>query len=113
MRLLGFPKYNVRYNFGKVPDMWSKGIITSFPKPSTSDPRDPMLYRGLTLAPMAYELYRGVLIVRLTVKLDEVEVINEEQYSFRNIQLSEHYKTKQSWCLTGACVLNRMTRYSL
>ena len=77
MRLLGFPKYNVRYNFVKVPDMWSKGIIALFPKPSTSDPRDPMLYRGLTLVPMAYELYHGVLIVRLMVKLDDVEVISD------------------------------------
>jgi len=58
-----------------------------------------MFYRGLTLAPVAYELYRGVLNVRLTVKPDDVEVINDEQYGFRNIQLSEHYKIVFNRCL--------------
>ena len=45
--------FNVCYKIGKVPAMWSKGIITPIPKSSTSDPRDPMSYRGLTLAPVA------------------------------------------------------------
>ena len=88
MRLLVFPKYNVRYKFGKAPDMWSKGIMTPFPKPSTSDPRGPMFYRCLTLAPVAYELYRGVLNVQLTVKLDYVEVMNNtvsETFNYLNI----------------------------
>ena len=53
--------FNVFYKFGKVPALWSKGIITQIPKSSMSDPRVPMSYRGLTLAPVAYKLYCGVL----------------------------------------------------
>jgi hypothetical protein len=53
--------FNICYNVGKVPAMWSMGIITPIPKSSTSDPRDPVSCRGLTLAPMAYKLYWGVL----------------------------------------------------
>ena len=75
--------FNICYNFGKVPAMWSKGIITPIPKSSTSDPRDPMSYRDLTLAPVAYKLYCGVLNARLTVELYDMEVINDEQNGFR------------------------------
>jgi hypothetical protein len=63
--------------------MWSKGIITPIPKSSTSDPRDPMSYRDLTLASVAYKLYCGVLNARLTVELYDMEVINDEQNGFR------------------------------
>jgi hypothetical protein len=60
--------FNICYNSGKVPAMWSKGIITPIPKSSTSDPRDPLSYRGITLAPTSYKIYCGVLNSRLTVK---------------------------------------------
>ncbi|CAG2253657.1 unnamed protein product [Mytilus edulis] len=39
--------FNICFDSGKVPAMWSKGIITPIPKSSTSDPRDPLSYRGL------------------------------------------------------------------
>jgi hypothetical protein len=44
---------------------------------------------GLTLAPVAYILYRGVLSALVTVKLDDMEVIDDKQYGFSNIQLSK------------------------
>ncbi|CAG2213498.1 unnamed protein product [Mytilus edulis] len=37
--------FNICFDSGKVPAMWSKGIITPIPKSSTSDPRDPLSYR--------------------------------------------------------------------
>ncbi|CAG2215607.1 unnamed protein product [Mytilus edulis] len=75
--------FNICYNSGKVPAMWNKCIITPIPKSSTADPRDPMSYRGISLAPVAYKLYCGVLNARLTGKLTELEVINDEQNGFR------------------------------
>ncbi|CAG2245923.1 unnamed protein product [Mytilus edulis] len=52
-------------------------------KSSTADPRDPMAYRGITLAPVSYKLYCGVLNSRLTVKLDELNFLHDEQNGFR------------------------------
>jgi hypothetical protein len=75
--------FNICYNSGKVPTMWSKGIITPIPKSSTFDPRDPLSYRGITLAPTSYKIYCGVLNSRLTVKLDDLEYLNDEQNGFR------------------------------
>ena len=58
-------------------------MITPIPKSSTSDPHDPMSYRGITLAPSSYKLYCGVLNARLTSKLDDLDCLNDEQNGFR------------------------------
>ncbi|XP_071123605.1 uncharacterized protein [Mytilus edulis] len=76
--------FNICYNTGMIPELWSRGIITPIPKSSTSDPRDPMSYRGITLAPTSYKLYCGVLNSRLTVKLDDLNFIHDEQNGFRS-----------------------------
>ncbi|CAG2233157.1 unnamed protein product [Mytilus edulis] len=75
--------FNICFDSGKVPAMWSKGIITPIPKSSTSDPRDPLSYRGITLAPVSYKLYCGVLNSRLTYKLDDIDFLCDEQNGFR------------------------------
>lgn len=75
--------FNICYDSGKVPVIWSKGVITPIPKSSTADPRDPLSYRGITLAPSSYKLYCGVLNARLTHKLDDLDFINDEQNGFR------------------------------
>ncbi|CAG2195601.1 unnamed protein product [Mytilus edulis] len=86
--------FNICYNTGMIPELWSRGIITPIPKSSTSDPRDPMSYRGITLAPTSYKLYCGVLNSRLTVKLDELNFIHDEQNGFRsNRSTIDHLST--------------------
>ena len=67
-----------------IPKLWSKGIITSIPKCSTSDPRDPLSYCGITLALCAYKSYCGILNQRLVNWLDRNNVILDKQNSFRN-----------------------------
>ena len=42
--------FNTCFTTGVVPTEWGKGIITPIPKSNTSDPRDPLSYRGITLA---------------------------------------------------------------
>ncbi|CAC5411253.1 unnamed protein product [Mytilus coruscus] len=74
--------YNLCFSSGNVPNMWNKGIIIPIPKCSTSDPRDPLSYRGITLAPFAYKMYCGILNERLVKWLDEREIIYDEQNSF-------------------------------
>ncbi|CAG2239248.1 unnamed protein product [Mytilus edulis] len=86
--------FNICCNTGMIPELWSRGIITPIPKSSTSDPRDPMSYRGITLAPTSYKLYCGVLNSRLTVKLDELNFKHDEQNGFRsNRSTIDHLST--------------------
>jgi hypothetical protein len=74
--------FDLCFKSGKIPNIWNKGIITPIPKCSTSDPRDPLSYRSITLAPCAYKLYCNVLNNRLIEWLDEREVIKDEQNGF-------------------------------
>ncbi|CAC5401445.1 unnamed protein product [Mytilus coruscus] len=74
--------FNLCFSSGNVPNMWNKGIITPIPKCSTSDPRDPLSFRGTTLAPFAYMMYCSILNERLVKWLDEREIINDEQNGF-------------------------------
>ena len=41
--------FNICYKSGKVPTLWSTGIINLIPKSGNKEPRDPMSYRGITL----------------------------------------------------------------
>ena len=52
---------NMCYEKGLVPSIWKQGIINPIPKSSTSDPRDPLIYRGITLTPVCYKLYCNML----------------------------------------------------
>ncbi|CAG2223305.1 unnamed protein product [Mytilus edulis] len=74
--------FNVCYNTGKVPVLWAKGVIVPVPKCSSSDPRDPLSYRGITLAPATYKLYCGVLDCRLREKFDASDIIHNDQNGF-------------------------------
>ncbi|CAC5356242.1 unnamed protein product [Mytilus coruscus] len=74
--------FNLCFSSGNVQNMWNKGNITPIPKCSTSDPRDPLSYRGITLAPFAYKMYCSILNERLVKWLNEREIINDEQNGF-------------------------------
>ena len=86
--------FSVCYTNGKVPSLWSKGVISPIPKSSTSDPRDPLSYRGITLAPASYKLFCGILDFRLREKLDITGVLHDEQNGFRrNRNTIDHLST--------------------
>ena len=53
--------FNVCFENGIVPAGWGKCIINPIPKSSTTDRRDPLSYRGISLAPAMYKLYCSVL----------------------------------------------------
>ena len=85
--------FNLCFKTGKVPSMWNRGIITPIPKCSTSDPRDPLSYRGITLAPFAYKVFCGILNDRLVKWLDEREIIKDEHNGFmKGEKYSRSYK---------------------
>ena len=74
--------YNRCFAYGQVPSAWSKCIITPIPKSSTIDPRDPLSYRGITLAPTMYKVYCSILNDRITKWCSIENVINDEQNGF-------------------------------
>ncbi|XP_053402567.1 uncharacterized protein LOC128557926 [Mercenaria mercenaria] len=74
--------FNRCFISGTVPTAWSKSIITPIPKCSTSDPRDPLSYRGITLAPSMYKIYCAVLNNRLAKWTESNNIICDEQNGF-------------------------------
>ena len=69
---------------GVNPSILSKGIIQPIPKNSTHDVRDPLSYRGITLAFSVYKLYCSVLNMRLSTWAEVNQFIHDEQNGFRN-----------------------------
>ena len=49
--------FNVCYTTGIIPTAWGKGIVNPIPKSAINDPRDPLSYRGITIAPSMYKLH--------------------------------------------------------
>ena len=66
-----------------IPEAWKKGIINPFPISSTTDPRDPLGYRRITLAPSSYKLYCSVLNKRLCEWEEENNILHDMQNGFR------------------------------
>ena len=74
--------------------MWNKCIISPIPKSSTTDPRDPLLYRGIALASSMYKLYCSVLNTRISSWCEENYKITDEQNGFRkNRSTIDHVAT--------------------
>ena len=73
--------FNICFKYGIImiiPDVWKMGIISS-----TADPRDPLSYRGITLAPSSYKLYCSVLNKRLCAWEEDNNVLHDIQNGFR------------------------------
>ena len=75
--------FNICYNTATVPTIWNYGIINPIPKSSTSDPRNPLSYRGITLACCMYKLYTAVLRNRLGMWCENNGKLVDEQNGFR------------------------------
>ena len=89
--------FSVCFNTGIVPDEWNYSIITPIPKSSTGDARNPLNYRGISLAPACYKLYCGVLNSRLETFVDEKNLLSDEQNGFRKSRSTlDHLSTLTS-----------------
>ena len=66
-----------------MPSDWGKCIINPNPKSSTTGKRDPLSYRGVSIAPAMYKLYCSVLNSRLNSWSDENHKLVDEQNGFR------------------------------
>ena len=86
--------FNVYFDKGIIPSMWNKCIISPIPKSSTTDPRDPLLYRGIALASSMYKLYCSVLNTRISSWCEENYKITDEQNGIRkNRSTIDHVAT--------------------
>ena len=75
--------YNICFDNGTVPSDWGNCIINPIPKSSTSDKRDPLSYRGISLAPTMYKLYCSILNRRLSYWSEQNDKVVDEQNGFR------------------------------
>ena len=78
--------FNICFDNGIVPSEWGKCIINPIPKSSTSDRRDPLSFRGISLAPSINKLFCSVLNRRLLTWAEQNDKIVDEQNSFRKNQ---------------------------
>ncbi len=76
--------FNICFESGIIPKIWSKSIINPIPKSSTADARLPSQYRGITLASAIYKIYAGILNKRLTTWSEHHQKISDEQNGFRH-----------------------------
>ena len=78
-----FVLFNICFDNGTIPSIWGKCIINPIPKSSMTDPRDPLSYRGISLASAMYKIYASILNARLTKWTEDNNVIADEQGGFR------------------------------
>ena len=75
--------FNKCFVNGIIPTAWKQGIINPIPKSSTSDRRDPLSYRGITLTSSVYKLYCIILNARLSKWEAEHCILGDNQNGFR------------------------------
>ncbi len=75
--------FNVCFDAGVVPSLWGKCIINPLPKSSTSDPGDPLSYRGIALASAVYKVYCAIINGRLSSWAETNDKLADEQNGFR------------------------------
>ena len=75
--------FNVCFNKGVVPTICGKCVIKPIPKSSSTDPRDPLSYRGIALASAVYKIYCSVINDRLTIWAESNGLMADEQNGFR------------------------------
>ena len=68
---------------GLLPTTWLQAIISPIPKSSSSDPKIPLNYRGISLLPVTSKLYSGLLAQRVGGYLEKGQVLVNKQNGFR------------------------------
>ena len=74
--------FNIVLNTGTFPSEWNIGIISPIYK-NKGNKNDPMNYRPITLLSCLGKVFTSVLNNRLTIFLEENNIINENQTGFR------------------------------
>ncbi len=75
--------FQLCFDSGKVPEMWTQSVINPIPKNRTNDPRVPLNYRGISLLSCIYKVYSSILNDRLVSHLNKNKILHDEQNGFR------------------------------
>ena len=71
------------YSSGKVPNILTKSLICPIPKCTTSEPRDPLSYRGIAITTVLYKVYCTLLKHRVTTWSEQNNIVYDGQNGFR------------------------------
>ena len=75
--------FNKLFDTGVAPSVWLRALIKPIPKGSTSDPRLPLQYRGISLLSPVGKLFSCIINARISMYLETNKLIVEEQNGFR------------------------------
>ncbi len=76
--------FQLCFDSGLIPSIWTQSIICPIPKNKTSDPRVPLNYRGLSILSCVYKIYTAILNNRILSYLEENDLLHDEQNGFRS-----------------------------
>ncbi len=89
--------FQLCFDSGRIPSIWTQSVISPIPKNRTSDPRVPLNYRGISLLSCVYKIYSSILNHRLITFFDDNNIIHDEQNGFRgNRSCIDHIYTLSS-----------------
>jgi len=71
------------FEYGKLPSVWLKAIITPIPKSSTKDPYVPLNYRGISLLSCVCKVFTGIINKRIVDYCEMHDIFVDEQNGFR------------------------------
>ena len=83
--------YQYCFENGIVPKMWLRSLIKPIPKSSEKNPYLPLNYRGISLISCIGKVYSSILNSRLTLHLEENNVLVDEQNGFRKSRSCEDH----------------------
>ena len=83
--------YNAIFSTGLVPTLWRMAILKPLPKGSTTDPRIPSQYRGISLLSTVSKIYTSILNNRMTSHMDSTGQYADEQNGFRKSRSCEDH----------------------
>ena len=79
------------FDSGVIPSVWRRAIVCPILKDLSSDRRDPMNYRGISLLTCINKLYTSLLNTRLTGYLETNDMLADEQNGFRKQRSCEDH----------------------
>ncbi len=71
------------FEFGIVPTMWLKALISSVPKSASKDPYVPLNYRGISLLSCVSKVFLGLINNRVINYCELGDLLVDEQGGFR------------------------------
>ena len=79
------------FDSGVIPSVWRQAIVCPILKDPSSDRRDPMNYRGISLLSCINKLYTSLLNTGLTGYLETNDMLADEQNGFRKQRSCENH----------------------